>query len=663
MFAVESRIEHVTVYAAGARIRRVARVAAPFPAAVRFVDLPLLLVDDSVRAEVDGAAIVTAIRSDVTTAEPAPERSVELATARRRVAIIEASIERASAALDELGKASLVASDPTDESPAAWHDVVAARRALAATHAERDRALRDRLASARRELVDARREHDSIAERDRRAGTARPARAHEPRKQVELSIAPAITSGTIEIHLEYLVPVARWAPSYVARFDGDRVRVEMRAVVAQTSGEDWTGTSLRVSTAEPDQFAELPELAAQRIGRRQQQPKRRGFRPPPDGSDALFADYGRAFPPAGKRFTADSVFDDSTYEGRVPEPPPPPAMPMKTMMSLPAGGAPAPSAALSKEVWDEESSRARPFDKARLDSALDERKRAPTHAEAPPVPRLDYTSLVMAMPSSAQRGRLVPAPAPVDPEVTRRIGRASAALGALALPPGCAAQWAHAYDYAFAADGKVDVRSDGAWHSLPITAASSTATIRHVAVPREQLDVFRVATLANPFAGPLLPGPIDVYDRGQFLLASKLDGAPPSGSVEIGLGVDGAVKIARNTEFREEATGMLRGALRLVHAITVDIDNLTGHSIELEIRERLPVTRDGDDDVEVIAGKTEPAWQRWTPDPDAPEDERLRGGHCWRLPLAAGSKRTLRASYEVKIAAKLELVGGNRRES
>jgi hypothetical protein len=659
--AVESRIEHVTVYASGARIRRVARVAAPIPDVVRFVDLPLVLVDDSVRAEVDGAAIVTAVRSEVTAGEPAPERSAELAAALRRVAIIEADLARASQALQALANAALVAADPTDDAPAPWHDVVAARRALAATHGERDRALRDRLASANRELVAARREHDAIAERDRRGGTARPARAHEPRKHVELALAPAITSGTLEIHLEYLVPVARWAPSYVARFDGDRVRIEMRAVVAQTSGEDWTATSLRVSTAEPELFAELPELAAQRIGRRQPSPARRGFRPPPDGSDALFADYDRAFPSAGKRFTADSVFDDSTYEGRAPEPPPPPAS--KPAPMIDRGGAPAPGAALSNEVWDEESSRARPFDKARLDHALDERKRASTAAEPPSVPRLDYTSLVMAMPSSAQRGRLVPAPAPVDPEVTRRIARATTALGALALPPGCAARWAHTYDYAFTADGKVDVRSDGAWHSLPITTASSTATIRHVAVPREQLDVFRVATLANPLAGPLLAGPVDVYDRGQFLLASTLDFAPPGGAVDVALGVDGAVKIARNTEFREEATGMLRGALRLVHAITIEIENLTGRSIELDVRERMPVTRDGDDDVEVIAGKIEPVWETWTPDPDAPDDDRLRGGHRWRVSVAAASKRTLRASYEVKIAGKMELVGGNRRES
>ena len=109
---------------------------------------------------------------------------------------------------------------------------------------------------------------------------------------------------------------------------------------------------------------------------------------------------------------------------------------------------------------------------------------------------------------------------------------------------------------------------------------------------------------------------------------------------------------------------MLRGALRLFHAITIDVENLSGRAIELEVRERIPVTREGDDDVEVTLGKIEPAWERWTPDPGAPRDQRLRGGYRWKLAVPAGAEEAaLRASYEVKIAGKLELVGGNRRES
>ena len=60
-------------------------------------------------------------------------------------------------------------------------------------------------------------------------------------------------------------------------------------------------------------------------------------------------------------------------------------------------------------------------------------------------------------------------------------------------------------------------------------------------------------------------------------------------------------------------------------------------------------------------GKVEPAWERWAPDV-GPRDERLRGGYRWKLALQAGAKKLVKASYEIKIAGKHELVGGNRRE-
>jgi len=232
----------------------------------------------------------------------------------------------------------------------------------------------------------------------------------------------------------------------------------------------------------------------------------------------------------------------------------------------------------------------------------------------------------------------------------------------LPLPGGCSAEWSHAYDHAYATDGRVDVRADGAWYGVHVAAGRATAKLRHVSVPREQADVFRIAAFANPFGGPLLPGPIDVYDRGRFLVTSAVDYTPPNASVDIGLGVDPEVKIARNAEYREETAGVLRGRLQLHHAIAIDVHNLSARPVDLEVRERVPVTKEGDDDVEVVAGKIEPAWERWTPDPEAPRERTLRGGYRWRVALGAGQARTLRAAYEVRIANKHELVGGNRRE-
>ena len=112
-----------------------------------------------------------------------------------------------------------------------------------------------------------------------------------------------------------------------------------------------------------------------------------------------------------------------------------------------------------------------------------------------------------------------------------------------------------------------------------------------------------------------------------------------------------------------QPAGMLRGALRLVHAISIDVENLAQRPIDLEVRERVPVTREGDDDVEVSLGKVDPPWERFTPDSDAPGAPRLRGGFRWQITVAPASKKLLRAGYEVKIAGKHELVGGNRRDA
>jgi uncharacterized protein (TIGR02231 family) len=268
----------------------------------------------------------------------------------------------------------------------------------------------------------------------------------------------------------------------------------------------------------------------------------------------------------------------------------------------------------------------------------------------------------MAAPTSHDRGTLVPAPPAHDDGAAAHVREASASIDRLVLPSGHVADWSHTYDYAFASDGNVDVASDGAWHSLALTSRAGTAAIRHVAVPREQADVFRVAAIANPFDGPLLPGPIDVYDRGQFLVTSTVDDTPPGGTVDVGLGVDASVKVARNAEFREEAAGMLKGKLELHHTISIDVENLSSRPISLEVRERVPVAREEDDEITVAVGKVDPPWERWTPDPDAPRGDRLRGGYRWKIEVPARAKKQLRAGYDVKIAGKLEIIGGNRRE-
>jgi len=685
---VESRVVEVTVFAHGAAVRRTATATATASGTIRIGGLPLAAIDDTVRVEVEGGPIAVAVRvgTDVS-AEPAAEDSKELRAVRRREAIATAEVVRLETAIERLAQAPVIADDDSDEAPAAWTAVVAARRTLIEVRAERERTLREQLVAARRELDVAHREHELVAMHEALRGNAKDAKAHELRKHVELELVGSAAATGATIRLEYQVAAARWAPAYVARLERESTQFEMRAIVAQESGEDWTGVALRLSTAEPARFSPLPELAAQKIGRRQHEPARRGFRPAPSGSELLYADYERTFPrPVVPRQFGATARDDSTVEG------------------FGENAKSAPEETFAAQVWDEDSSHAKgvyaeaPMKKragplgaaqaapsaARATTPLpgappanmqavgelaayggggpqkESRQRAEP-VPAAPEPRLDYGNLVMAASSSPDRGKLVPAPEKRG--VAGRVIEAQARIEQLALPVGHIAGWDHTYDYAFAGDGTVDVASDGAWHSVALTARAGEATMRHVAVPREQPDVFRVADVTNPFDGPLLPGPIDVYDRGHFLVTSQADYTPPGGRIEIGLGVDPHVKIARNAEFHEEAAGMLRGALRLVHAVTIELENVSPRPVDVEVRERIPVTREGDDDIEVTLGRVDPTWEAWAPEPDAPGTPRLRGGHRWRVTVAPAAKKLLRATYDVKIPSKTELVGGNRRES
>jgi len=99
--------------------------------------------------------------------------------------------------------------------------------------------------------------------------------------------------------LQYVVPAARFWPLYTLRIveGSDGVRRGtwlLEALLAQRSGEDWNNAQVSLSTADLLLDTRLPDLPSLRLGRAQPA-ARRGYRPPPAGLDALFADYDRTF--------------------------------------------------------------------------------------------------------------------------------------------------------------------------------------------------------------------------------------------------------------------------------------------------------------------------------------------------------------------------------
>ncbi|HKE15778.1 MAG TPA: DUF4139 domain-containing protein [Kofleriaceae bacterium] len=767
---VASRIDAVTVYRRGARVTRVAEIAAEgdgFPRAIKLGGLPLGLDDGSVRARIepvpgaeragDGlpAAVDLRVVLDVPDPDPSlrPADDAELEGARMEERQLEREVGHIEHQLGQLERLGLVPRPRGKTGSAPPPSPTAARLSLIHFKSERGRVLSDKLRETREQLDAATRRRERLEDLARRATSARQAHEHELRKAVLVSLrAGRGAEGGARaclLHLDYEVPGARWAPAYSLRLDESMTgaSLALRAIVAQDTGEDWRQVALILSTAESQAWTELPELASIRIGRRQPPPQRVGWRPPPTGVDDLYRDWDRVFGGRVPRPTPsvygafDDLADEPTRVGIVPPADPnaitgimPPSVtaqlgargrgddfdedtavrgplpPPMTLAASPGQAAPAARgrritgavaavagapAALARSLARSESRRpssgpppmpAGGAGGAGMDSEMTTpmARPAPPEQAQTPVPSLEveasaamlrYHDLRMSPPSSRRRGRLVLAGQVelylsllIEQRVEVRFDVLSAVDGArqraqsVSLPPGCVLAWAEGYDYAYRAESRVDVPSDGDSHSLPLAVRRATSEPLYVVVPRESTEVFRTATVENPLGSPLLPGPVDVYLDGDFLLTSRVELTPPRGKLSVGLGVEQGIKVARNTRYREESAGLMGGALLLRHQIHIDVRSNLGRPAPLEVRERIPVSREDDDDVQVAEHSVRPQWEEWQQEPARPSEPLLRGGYRWKLTLAAGAREELRADYDIRIPAKQELVGGNRRE-
>jgi hypothetical protein len=229
------------------------------------------------------------------------------------------------------------------------------------------------------------------------------------------------------------------------------------------------------------------------------------------------------------------------------------------------------------------------------------------------------------------------------------------------LPPGGinVREIAGSFDYAYSADGRIDVPSDGEFHSVALTSSSTNVNLRYVVVPCEDTNVFRIAQLKNPLQAPLLAGPADVYVDGEYILSTNVATVPPKGQMELGLGVEQAIKVARNTTYQEvRSSKSLVAFNELRHEITIDIANRLPREVRIEVRERTPVP-DENAKVDVQIDRVSPDWEKYEQEErDAP----IQGGYRWRVQVPARRQITLSTQYTIKTFVDSEIIGGNRRE-
>lgn len=742
---IESRIDSVKVYARGATVVRKVEIPQTDETTIEIPGLPLSLSDPSVRVSVDEVAGGSLVAGETriglyvkprSELPPEPDKE-ELLRLEREIALRQRDLEQLDVEMALLGAIGVPERPKGEKGKPPPASPLAARVVLEQLTDEGISARLDEARRIRQEVAKLEEDAALVRERFERARQGRRIAAEEITKTVIVTLRrEGGPFSRARLSLEYFVPGAKWAPQYQLRIarEGEAATIVLRAVIAQRTGEDWRGVKLWLSTAYPTSWTELPKLASIRIGRAQPEPATLGFRPPPQGSAALFADFdrdrGQIVPPAGPGWSPPSRWvvlplpalsdllpamaepslsleedaDDmeTTKELRAvvsrgpagfgapaafaapPQaaaygPPPPMGGALPPPMPPPAPARPAP-----KPAAREREDGTRSLRKMKRPSLpADEIAAAPLEGfgeeerSLPPPARVPFSALCLSAPDAGERGRLRPSdrrseyieilgrsnlsldfePLPVVEHAERlALSVSQAPLPAGTVDPrSSAGHW----DYAYSADDRVDVPSDGTFCSVPLGEREAPCSLSYVVVPREDQNVFRMAAIENPTRAPLLPGPVEVYVGGEYVLTSNLPQVAPRERFRLGLGVEQAIKCARNTQFREQRSGAAVVAMaELWHEIDIRLVNRLPRPIKCEVRERIPQPAK-DAEVVVEEASVTPAWEPWEQKDSGPV---LVGGRRWLVEVPARSEQALVAKYVVKIYANNELVGGNRRE-
>lgn len=300
-----SALDSVVVYGQGAVCRRVARGTLPVNGRVHVTGLPRSLDRSSLRARVPRVpgAQVSEARVEI---EARPHDASALDRLRREV---EELTEKNAALLQRRNHVLRLVEelralrptppprrkdDPHRQAPVeAWlelADFVDVR--LTGRHTL--------LVGIEEELRVAEHELSVAADRLSRASTDAPP-AHVDTTVSALVVIEVPDGGTepgaeVELEVEYEVPGAVWVPAYrlLHRRGEHEGRLVMRASIAQRTGEDWTGVSVGLATADLRRGTDLPRLRSLRIGRRQPSAEASGWREPPPGLAELFGGYDAA---------------------------------------------------------------------------------------------------------------------------------------------------------------------------------------------------------------------------------------------------------------------------------------------------------------------------------------------------------------------------------
>lgn len=143
----------------------------------------------------------------------------------------------------------------------------------------------------------------------------------------------------------------------------------------------------------------------------------------------------------------------------------------------------------------------------------------------------------------------------------------------------------------FVSQTPADIPGDGTPARIRIARSELRGSVKYRTVPKLQPFVFRVADLVNTAGYPLLAGPIDVFQKGQFMARYDVERVAAGERFQLSFGLVDRVKVKRLIlEEIERDKGILGSTRRHRYAYRFEIENYLATPEEIELAEHIPVS-------------------------------------------------------------------------
>lgn len=191
----------------------------------------------------------------------------------------------------------------------------------------------------------------------------------------------------------------------------------------------------------------------------------------------------------------------------------------------------------------------------------------------------------------------------------------------------------------------IGVPSDGSPHKATITTFDLPAALDHLTVPKLAEEAYLRATVTNSSPHTLLPGRVSVFHGPDFVGTTDIEAVAPGEEVELQLGVDDRLRVARELVRRDTSKTVLGGTRRTAVAYETTVESHLPTPTTLTVVDQFPVSRH--EDIKVRDQKT-------SPDPSERTDLEVL---TWVLDLPPGRTARVTLSFQLEHPRDLPVLG------